>query len=56
MNIGEPSWPDPAGRPGGYGRCRRKLHHWAVGDPAVGLMMCSTSFITRTSSLLRGIG
>ena len=33
MNIGERSWPDPAGAAWRVRQMQRKLHHWAVNDP-----------------------
>ena len=51
MNIGELSWPDPdGGGPGGYGRCNASCTTGRSMMAAAGLMMCSTSFITRTFS------
>jgi RNA-directed DNA polymerase len=32
MNIGEQSWPDPAGAAWRVRQMQRKLHHWAVDD------------------------
>ena len=56
MNIGELPWPEPVGAAMRVRHMQRELHYWAVSEADRRLMMCSTSFITRISSRLRGHG